>query len=123
MRWTVLATLGAVALAGTATAQDRAVFRVSAAWREGAPAPGAAGTVVVTVEVKGGWHVNSSTPLEDYLIPTAVRLELPAGWSADALVYPAHREARFEFSEDRVAVFEKTFTVVVPLRVAPGAGP
>ncbi len=116
MRRSFLAILALAAWAGSAAAQERAVFAVSAAWRDGAPAPGAAGTIVVTVEVKDGWHVNSNTPLEDYLIPTAVRLELPASWSAEVPVYPAHREARFAFSEQPVAVFDGRFEITVAVR-------
>lgn len=116
MRRSFLPILALAAWAGSAIAQERAVFAVSAAWRDGAPAPGAAGTIVVTVEVKDGWHVNSNTPLEDYLIPTTLNLELPAGWSADAPVYPAHREARFAFSEQPVAVYDGRFEITVAVR-------
>ena len=121
MRRNLLATLVLAAFAGSAAAQERAVFSASAAWRDGLPAPGASGTLVVTVEVNEGWHVNSNTPLEEYLIPTTVHFALPAGWSADAPVYPAHREARFEFSERPVAVFEGRFEIAVGVRRDRGA--
>jgi thiol:disulfide interchange protein DsbD len=116
MRRTLLVTLTLFALGGSAAAQDRAVFSASAGWRDGPPGAGSSSTLVVTVEVKEGWHVNSNAPLEDYLIPTALRLELPAGWSAEAPLYPAHREARFEFSERPVAVFEGRFEITVGVR-------
>jgi thiol:disulfide interchange protein DsbD len=108
-----LAVLALIAVAGSAAAQERSVFSASAGWRDGQPGPGASGTLVVTIEVSDGWHVNSNSPLEDYLIPTAVRLQLPPGWSAEAPVYPAHREARFAFSDHPVAVFEGRFEITV----------
>jgi thiol:disulfide interchange protein DsbD len=116
MRRIVVALLAAAVLACPAAAQDRTVFTASASWRDGLPAPGASGALVVTVAVDAGWHVNSNTPLEDYLIPTVVRLELPAGWSADAPVYPAHREARFAFSEQPVAVYDGRFEITTTVR-------
>ena len=116
MRRIVVAALVLIAFTGVAAGQDRTVFEVSAAWRDGAPAAGAAGTLVVAVAVKETWHVNSNTPLEDYLIPTTLVLELPGGWSADAPVYPPHREARFAFSEQPVAVYDGRFEITVTVR-------
>jgi thiol:disulfide interchange protein DsbD len=116
MRRTVLVVVALVALAGAASGQDRTVVQISAAWRDGAPAAGASATLVVTVAVSEGWHVNSNTPLEDYLIPTTLTLQLPAGWSADPPVYPAHREARLAFSEQPVAVYDGRFQITVTVR-------
>jgi hypothetical protein len=59
------------------------VFTASAAWEGQPPPPGGSGTVRIQVTVQSGWHVNSDAPLDPYLIPTRVRLELPAGWSAE----------------------------------------
>ncbi|MGE5236601.1 MAG: cytochrome c biogenesis protein CcdA [Acidobacteriota bacterium] len=87
------------------------VFTASAAWRNAPPAPGAAAQLVVTVEVQPGWHINSNTPLEEFLIPTEVRLDLPPGWTADPPSFPPHRLASFAFSDGPVAVFEGSFAV------------
>jgi len=121
MRRIVVAALFLIAFAGVVAGQDRTVFEVSAAWRDGAPAAGAAATLVVAVSVKDTWHVNSNTPLEDYLIPTTLTLELPAGWSGDPPLYPAHREARFAFSEQPVAVYDGRFEITATVRRAAGA--
>jgi hypothetical protein len=100
------------------------VFSASAEWQGGgAPAEGASTTLAVTVAVQVGWHVNSNVPLEDYLVPTTVRLDLPPGWTAEPAVFPPHREARFAFSETPLAVFEGMFTVTIRGRVAAAALP
>ena len=104
-----------------AGALDAPVFTVSAAWKDAPPLPSGSAQLVVEVAVEAGWHVNSNTPLDPYLIPTTVSVELPTGWRADPPVFPRHRLARFEFSEDRVAVFDGRFAVVIPLRLAPDA--
>lgn len=114
----------ALLMAGVALAQGQVsepVFSASAAWKDLAPAPGGAAVLVVTVDVREGWHVNSSAPLEDYLIPTQVRLDLPPGWAIQSVEYPPHRLAAFAFSEGPVAVLEGRFGVSVTVTRSPGA--
>lgn len=112
-----------VLLALAAPAPSRAaapVFSVSAEWQAGVPAEGGSSNLAVTVAIQEGWHVNSNTPLEDYLVPTGVRLDLPAGWTAEPAAFPPHREAMFAFSEKPLAVFEGMITVTI--RVTRDAG-
>jgi hypothetical protein len=70
-------------------------------------APGSKGTVVVEMTLGKGWHVNSHTPSEDFLIPTNVTLAASAG-SLSAVRYPKDVERRFEFSEKPLRVYEGT---------------
>jgi len=97
------------------------VFTASAAWDGQPPLAGGSGTVRIQVTVQPGWHVNSDAPLDPYLIPTRVQLELPGGWSAETPRFPASGLVKFAFSEDKLAVFEGAFVVTVPVRLAPGA--
>jgi thiol:disulfide interchange protein DsbD len=62
--------------------------------------------LVVVADVRAGWHVNSHTPNEDYLIPTQVSLESAPGLSLSAPKYPVHRDVKFAFSEKPLAVYE-----------------
>lgn len=52
------------------------------------------------------WHVNSHTPSEDYLIPTAVSLGPSPGLAFREAAYPAHQEKKFAFSDRPLAVYE-----------------
>jgi thiol:disulfide interchange protein DsbD len=97
------------------------VFSAAASWLDGPPVPGGPATLRVEVTVQTGWHVNSEAPLDPYLIPTSLRLELPTGWSAEKPRFPASRLVKFAFSEDKLAVFEGTFLVTVRVRLAPDA--
>jgi thiol:disulfide interchange protein DsbD len=115
----LLVAFGLLAAAPAAAAGP--VFSAAASWEGGPPTPGGHATVRVQIAVQRGWHVNSNAPLDPYLVPTRVGLELPDGWSADKPVYPPSRLAKFVFSEDKLAVFEGTFVVTVPVRLAPGA--
>jgi len=58
-----------------------------------------AGTVRIAAKILSGYHVNSHTPSEDYLIPTSVVLDAPAGSSAGAAVYPPGQMKKFSFAE------------------------
>jgi thiol:disulfide interchange protein DsbD len=67
--------------------------------------------MAAVLSIAPGWHVNSHTPNEDYLIPTAVVFGPEAGISLSAPVYPQHAERKFAFSESSVAVYEGTILV------------
>ena len=60
----------------------------------------AAGAVLlVNARVASGWHVNSHTPSEDYLIPTAVSVAPAPGLRAGEAKYPAGGMKKFSFAE------------------------
>jgi len=79
--------------------------------------------VAVAVTVSQGWHVNSHTPKEDYLIPTELAWGQEPGISFDPPVYPAHVERKFAFSEQPVAVYEGRLVILGTGSVAPDAAP
>jgi thioredoxin:protein disulfide reductase len=79
--------------------------------------------LAVVAEIQGGWHVNSHTPKEDYLIPTAVTFAPAAGLKLGAPVYPKHADRKFAFSEQPLAVYEGKTVFFVPGSVEAGAAP
>ena len=73
-----------------------------------APATAASGSkvaVVVELTLGRGWHVNSHTPSESFLIPTEVTLTPGAG-RLSPIRYPKQVEKRFGFWEKPLAVYE-----------------
>jgi thiol:disulfide interchange protein DsbD len=114
-----LLSVGVVLLATSGLAQET-VFSATARWQVGPPLAGETAVTVVTVTVKPTWHVNSNAPLDEFLIPTAVTLELPTGWAADKPVFPPHRSVKLAFSEEPVSVFEGSFDVTVAIHAAAG---
>ncbi|MCU0291843.1 MAG: thioredoxin domain-containing protein [Thermoanaerobaculaceae bacterium] len=114
-RLTILA-IAAVLLASAATAAE-VVFSATAGWQRDPSATPGAYTLAVSVTVQDGWHVNSHAPLSEDLIATTVQVEAPTGWQVGAPVYPPHRKARFEFSEEPVAVHEGSFVVRIPVTI------
>ena len=69
-------------------------------------AAGATARIAAVVTIDDGWHIQSRTPSYDYLIPTELALELPDGWPAPGIDYPAHVMWQSEFAEDPLAVYE-----------------
>lgn len=60
--------------------------------------------VQVTIELDEGWHINSSEPLQDYLIGTA--LNDTSGNSLSDPIYPAATVRELEFQSEALALYE-----------------
>jgi DsbC/DsbD-like thiol-disulfide interchange protein len=68
---------------------------------------GAKGRIAVEMKLGSGWHVNSHTPSETYLIPTVVTLTASRG-TLSPVRYPKDVEKQFSFSEKPLRVYEGT---------------
>lgn len=79
--------------------------------------PGETARLVARVEVEDGWHVQANVPTYDYLIPTVLTLEAPAGWTVGEVAYPAPRLWKFAFAEDELAVFEHRFRLFAEIGI------
>jgi DsbC/DsbD-like thiol-disulfide interchange protein len=67
---------------------------------------GRAMQAAVVMDIPRGLHVNSNRPLGQYAIPTTVRITAPKGVRVSAVSYPRSVVRKFEFSEERLAVYE-----------------
>jgi hypothetical protein len=81
--------------------------------------------VDLNFRVASGFHVNSNTPKSEFLIPTALRMDLPTDIVLGKIQYPAGKDLTFPFSPDETLnVYSGDFTIVVavhPLHsVVPG---
>ena len=80
------------------------------------------GTVVM--DIPSGYHVNSSRPLEKFLIATQLQIEAPNGIRVGPVVYPRAVLRNFKFSKTRVSVYEgravMSFSATVPANAAAG---
>ncbi|HWF12153.1 MAG TPA: protein-disulfide reductase DsbD domain-containing protein [Candidatus Acidoferrales bacterium] len=87
------------------------------------PVPrGHAFQVAVVAKISPGFHINAHQPSEDYLIPTKVTAELPAGLFVVETNYPRGVMRAFRFSKTPLRVYEGSFTVLMKLR-ANGSAP
>src|SRR5438477_5586819 len=72
---------------------------------------GAAVEVKTAVSLKEGYHVNSNTPSESYLIPLRLTWE-PGLLDTIEVVFPKPTMEKYEFSEKPLSVFTGGFEVV-----------
>jgi hypothetical protein len=78
---------------------------------------GSAHPVELHFHVGTGFHVNSNTPTEEFLIPTALTLEAPTDIVIGRVTYPAGELASFPFApEQKLSVYTREFTVWVSVR-------
>jgi hypothetical protein len=75
--------------------------------------------------VPHGYHINSNTPKSEFLIPTALKMDLPTDIILGKIQYPDGEDKSFPFSPDeKLSVYTGDFTIAVavhPLHsVVPG---
>jgi len=72
----------------------------------------------ISMDIPGGYHVNSNRPLEKFLIATQLQIEAPKGIRVGPIVYPRPLLRSLKFSKNKVSVFEgratMRFGVTVP---------
>jgi len=81
--------------------------------------------VSLNFRVGRGFHVNSNAPKDEFLIPTALKMDLPTDVVLGKIEYPAGQDVSFPFSPDtKLSVYSGDFTInlmVHPLAsVVPG---
>ena len=81
--------------------------------------------VNLNFRVPPGYHINSNTPKSEFLIPTALKMDLPTDIILGKIEYPAGEDASFPFSPgEKLSVYSGDFTIALavhPLKsVVPG---
>jgi len=72
----------------------------------------------IACAVEPGFHVNSNTPAEDYLIPLKLTWTSTGALEAGAAAYPKPRLEKYAFSEKPLSVFTGDFVVIANFKVA-----
>jgi hypothetical protein len=84
--------------------------------------PGAAVDSALPLDLRPGYHVNSNTPSDDYLIPLRLTWDRgalePAGF-----VFPQPRMEKYSFSDKPLSVFSGEFQIVTHFKAAAHAPP
>jgi hypothetical protein len=114
----VLAIIGL--FGGSALAQSSAgVVKVSPASVKVKKGGSAAATV--TLDIDGGYHINSNRPSEAYLIPTTLKIQSQGGLTSGAVIYPKAKLQKFTFSQKALSVFEGRVVLKFNLRAGAAA--
>ncbi len=78
---------------------------------------GSKGAAELRFRIGGGFHVNSNTPTEDYLIPTALLLDAPTDIIIGRITYPPGELRSLPFApSEKLSVYSGEFTLSVELR-------
>ena len=81
---------------------------------------------IFEVSLPDGYHVNSDAPLDEFLKPTRLLVDVPDGATVATIRYPEARLFVTQFSEQPLAVYDHEFRIEVALTVtdlAPGEYP
>ena len=80
----------------------------------------------VVMDIPSGLHVQSSKPLDKFLVATKLDVETPSGMSVGPISYPRALTRKLKFSKNSVAVYEGRttirFNVTVPANYSGGSG-
>ncbi len=77
--------------------------------------------VKIPVVVQPGYHVNSNTPSDEYLIPLKLTWKSPGALVGGPVIYPKPSMEKYEFSEKPLSVYTGSFDLVANFKVAPAA--
>jgi len=76
----------------------------------------------IQVSMLPGYHANSNTPSEDYLIPLRLTWT-PGALEPAGIVYPKPRMEKYEFSPKPISVFSGKFEILSKFKAAATAPP
>lgn len=82
---------------------------------------GETASVKITCRLAPGYHTNSNTPADEYLIPLRLTWE-PAPLEVTAVEYPKGHLEKYQFSEKPLSVYSGDFEIVTKLN-APAKAP
>ncbi len=86
--------------------------------------PGSEFKLAVKGSVAESWHINSSKPKDEFLIPSKLTIDTISGFKLDKVVYPQAKNIKLSFSEKPLSVWEGDFVigalVKVPSDISPG---
>jgi hypothetical protein len=72
--------------------------------------------LAIVLKIRNGFHINARKPSADYLIPTDLRANLPAGFKpAGEISYPKGELRTFAFTKTPLNVYEDKVVLRVPL--------
>jgi hypothetical protein len=78
---------------------------------------GSAGKATLQFHITPGFHINSNQPSEEYLIPTALKMDAPTDIVVGRILYPAGQNITLPFAPDlKLNVYSGEFTLLVTVR-------
>ncbi len=88
------------------------IVTISPQWSKSGIVPGDNVQLALQLHIDDAWHINSHTPLDDYLIPTSAEFRTPDAASVGRINYPEPETYKFDFSENPVSVYQGTVNII-----------
>lgn len=82
---------------------------------------GASAEAKISVSVQPGFHVNSNTPSDAYLIPLKLTWVAGGALEPGAVIFPKPRMEKYEFSEKPLSVFTGDFELTAKFKASASA--
>ena len=86
-------------------------------------APGRAFELAVRLTVDQGYHVNSSSPLQNYLIPTRLLLRPSPAAQPGEVTYPQGKQILLPFLDEPLSIYDGAVWMTIPVTVPVDAKP
>ncbi|MEN6560550.1 MAG: protein-disulfide reductase DsbD domain-containing protein [Acidobacteriota bacterium] len=111
---------------GRVLAQDEPqIVQVKGCLSRDAVRPGETFKAALILNVQAGYHINDNSPLDEFMIPTALAIADNPDFEVVEIAYPKGRRARFSYSEAELVVYEGQVVLGALLKAKSGlaAGP
>ena len=82
---------------------------------------GSAVQAKIPIVIQPGFHVNSNTPSEEYLIPLKLTWKMTGALEAGQVSYPKPSMEKYQFTEKPLSVFTGNFDLLANFKVAANA--
>ncbi|MCD6379005.1 protein-disulfide reductase DsbD [bacterium] len=84
---------------------------------------GSSGYIAITADITNGWHINSPSPPDAYLIPTRLKVTMPNGITVVNTLYPEAEEKMLEISDSPLPLYEGKVTFGIIFKVSEDINP
>lgn len=87
--------------------------------------PGSVVKLAIVAAIEEGWHINSSSPPDRFMIPTRLNISVPEGIETEKIIYPEPEEKSIAISDSPLPLYQGKVTFGAVLRISddyePGA--
>jgi len=72
--------------------------------------------IIVNIQLKPMWHINSNKPIQDNLIATSIENVDTTNWELLDVTYPADKLVKLGFSEEKISVYENQLEIKINIK-------
>ncbi|HUU53083.1 MAG TPA: protein-disulfide reductase DsbD domain-containing protein [Candidatus Bathyarchaeia archaeon] len=79
--------------------------------------------ITIVANIKQGFHINSHKPLDEFLLPTLLRLNETRGIAFGSVCYPKPKQVLFSFSPNHLSVYDGKISIFAEGKVSKDISP